>query len=313
MAVPSTLRDPSGGAPPLGRLLDHVVGLLVDHVTSPNDPADGWRFGPLLIVSAAEGFAAAALAAAAAAQGATLAAADVATWHGEALGREIAAALEDDRIDRFAAALAAMRLVVVDGIDCVGGGERQESLAHLLDTSTAAGTVWCVSVPRLPPEGLEPRCATRVSAGLILPVTSAPMTTHAAGPVPSLGRVIRAAARHHDVSIDAVLGPARHRTVAAARSLAMYLARRLTGRSLQAIGAACGGRDHTTVLHAVRMAGARIARDPAFAADVERLAVALSGAADTRSGHAGRRRSDVGSAVLGRTLSSRRRGRRRQA
>lgn len=307
MAVASPKRDPlsSGEHPPRSRLLHHAIGLLIDHVSGPRTVPGGWRFGPLVIVSAAEDAAVAAVS-----RGTPLAAAEVVAWHGEALGRELVAALADDRFDRLAATLSAARLVVVDRIDRVAGDEAQEGLAHVFDVTTAAGVAWCVSVATMPAEGLGPRCATRLGAGLV--VAAPPMPDAAVvGPIPSLGRVMRAAARHHDVPVDAVLGPARRRTVAAARSLAMYLARRLTGHSLQAIGDACGGRDHTTVLHGVRVCAAHIARDPAFAADVDRLVAELSGAASPR--HAARRRSGVGSAALSRSLAGGHPGRRRKA
>lgn len=316
MAIDPRLSDPSRPGEPslVGRLLDHAVGLLVDHVTGlPGRSAD-WPFGPLVIVSAAEGVAATAVTAAAATRGATLAGSGVAVWHGQALGRDLAAAVAGERFERFTAAVAALRLVVIDRIDLVTGAEVEESLASLFDASTAAGTAWCVSVPQLPPAGLGPRCATRLGAGLVVPAAMPPAPRAAApGRTPAVGRIIRAAARYHDVPVDAILGPVRMRTVAAARSLAMYLARRLTGRSFHSIGAACGRRDHTTVLHAVRVCGTRIARDPGFAADVERLAAALTGAVETRSPGALGRRSRVGSAALAGTLATRRRDRRRQA
>ncbi|MFM9059968.1 MAG: helix-turn-helix domain-containing protein [Planctomycetaceae bacterium] len=255
--------------------------------------------------------------AAAAAQTVTLARAGVAVWHGETLGQELAAAVAGDRFDRFTSMVAALRLVVVNRIDLAAGADMEESLTHLFDVSMAAGTAWCVSMPRLPPAGLDPRCVTRLGAGLVVPATIPPVSgATATGHAPALGRIIRSAARYHDVPVAAILGPARMRTVAAARSLAMYLARRLTGRSFHSIGAAFGGRDHTTVLHAVRVCGTRIARDPAFAADVERLAVALTGAAGVAPPDAEgalRRRSPVGSAALASVLATRRRDRRRQA
>lgn len=47
-------------------------------------------------------------------------------------------------------------------------------------------------------------------------------------------------------------GKRRHRSVASARQICMYLSRRLTPLSLGEIGGYFGGRDHTTVLHAIR-------------------------------------------------------------
>jgi chromosomal replication initiator protein len=66
------------------------------------------------------------------------------------------------------------------------------------------------------------------------------------------GLVIGATSRQHGLTAADLVGPSRCRQVSLARGMAMYLARRLTPKSLESIGAAFGGRDHTTVLHAVR-------------------------------------------------------------
>jgi chromosomal replication initiator protein len=51
----------------------------------------------------------------------------------------------------------------------------------------------------------------------------------------------------------------------------MYLAKQMTSRSLPEIGRKFGGRDHTTVLHAVRKVEELKATDSAFAEDLELL------------------------------------------
>jgi chromosomal replication initiator protein len=51
----------------------------------------------------------------------------------------------------------------------------------------------------------------------------------------------------------------------------MYLAKTLTLRSLPEIGRRFGGRDHTTVLHAVRKIEALVARDVSLSEEVESL------------------------------------------
>ena len=55
------------------------------------------------------------------------------------------------------------------------------------------------------------------------------------------------------------------------RQVAMYLAKTLTLRSLPEIGRRFGGRDHTTVLHAVRKIEALVSRDVALSEEVESL------------------------------------------
>jgi len=63
---------------------------------------------------------------------------------------------------------------------------------------------------------------------------------------------IDAAARHYGVSVERLLGPSRTRTNCAARHVAIYAMRQVApSLTLESIGAAVGGRDHSTVLHAI--------------------------------------------------------------
>jgi len=57
----------------------------------------------------------------------------------------------------------------------------------------------------------------------------------------------------------------------------MYLAKQLTSRSLPEIGRKFGGRDHTTVMHAVRKIEELMAADPSLSQDVEVLRRTLTG------------------------------------
>ena len=69
----------------------------------------------------------------------------------------------------------------------------------------------------------------------------------------------------------------RARAVARPRQVAMYLSKQLTTRSLPEIGRKFGGRDHTTVMHAVRKIEEIKATDNGFAEDVELLRRMLEG------------------------------------
>ena len=73
------------------------------------------------------------------------------------------------------------------------------------------------------------------------------------------------------VTHDELVSPRRSQAVAYPRQVAMYLAKTLTLRSLPEIGRRFGGRDHTTVLHAVRKIEALVARDTALSEEVESL------------------------------------------
>ena len=63
----------------------------------------------------------------------------------------------------------------------------------------------------------------------------------------------------------------RSRAVARPRQIAMYLSKQLTQHSLPDIGRRFGGRDHTTVLHAVKKVDELCAVDVSFRDDVEFL------------------------------------------
>lgn len=57
---------------------------------------------------------------------------------------------------------------------------------------------------------------------------------------------------HFGIGIDKIQGKTRKRAIVEARQLAMYLAKKLTGKSLKAIGDNFGGRDHSTVIYSCR-------------------------------------------------------------
>ncbi len=63
----------------------------------------------------------------------------------------------------------------------------------------------------------------------------------------------------------------RTRTIAVPRQVAMYLCRRHTNASFPVIGDRFGGRDHSTVIHAVQVIERKVREDPTFQASVERL------------------------------------------
>lgn len=78
-------------------------------------------------------------------------------------------------------------------------------------------------------------------------------------------------AEHFNIRIADMHSARRARQVARPRQVAMYLAKQLTSRSLPEIGRKFGGRDHTTVMHAVKRIEELQDSDSAFAEDVELL------------------------------------------
>ncbi|HUN13264.1 MAG TPA: DnaA/Hda family protein [Rhabdaerophilum sp.] len=81
----------------------------------------------------------------------------------------------------------------------------------------------------------------------------------------------RLVANHYNVSRADILSSRRTATVVRPRQIAMYLAKSLTLRSLPEIGRRFGGRDHTTVLHAVRKIEGMVTTDTELAGEIDHL------------------------------------------
>ena len=87
----------------------------------------------------------------------------------------------------------------------------------------------------------------------------------------TVDEIIRKVADHYNLRMSDLLSARRARQVARPRQVAMYLAKTLTSRSLPEIGRKFGGRDHTTVIHAVRKIEELRVTDSQIAEDVELL------------------------------------------
>jgi len=85
----------------------------------------------------------------------------------------------------------------------------------------------------------------------------------------------RRVADHYALKINDLISPRRAREVARPRQVAMYLAKMLTPRSLPEIGRRFGGRDHTTVMHAVKRIESLRALDHELDRDINHLRRAL--------------------------------------
>ena len=69
----------------------------------------------------------------------------------------------------------------------------------------------------------------------------------------SIESIQKAVAEHFELRVNDLTGPKRPKQIAEARLLAMYLSRKLTNHSHKEIGTAFGGRNHATVVHAVKV------------------------------------------------------------
>lgn len=87
----------------------------------------------------------------------------------------------------------------------------------------------------------------------------------------TIDEIQKATARHFHIDPAEMRSKRRSRAVARPRQIAMYLAKKMTPRSLPEIGRIFGGRDHSTVIHAVRTIEALRARDADIDADIRAL------------------------------------------
>jgi chromosomal replication initiator protein len=89
---------------------------------------------------------------------------------------------------------------------------------------------------------------------LDLEVARKAFTEEAATPAKKIGipDILQVVMDRFNIRLADLQGKRRHRSLASARQICMYLSRQLTTLSLGEIGGYFGGRDHTTVLHAIR-------------------------------------------------------------
>lgn len=87
----------------------------------------------------------------------------------------------------------------------------------------------------------------------------------------TMDEIMRKTCDYYNVRMTDLLSPKRSRNIARPRQMAMYLSKHLTSRSYPEIGKRFGGRDHTTVIHAVRKIEELKAQDAQVAEDAEML------------------------------------------
>ena len=87
----------------------------------------------------------------------------------------------------------------------------------------------------------------------------------------TIEEIIRKVADHYNLRMSDMISARRSRTISRPRQLAMFLAKNLTAKSLPEIGRRFGGRDHTTVIHAVKKIEELKNKDLQIAEEVEIL------------------------------------------
>ncbi len=81
---------------------------------------------------------------------------------------------------------------------------------------------------------------------------------------PTIQNIITVVTEFYSVRLTDLQSKHRQRSIALPRQVCMYLARRCTRHSLEEIGGFFGGRDHTTVMHALRSVNTKRGKDPDF-------------------------------------------------
>lgn len=81
--------------------------------------------------------------------------------------------------------------------------------------------------------------------------------------------IIRTVAEHKGVSYEDIISTKRNQEIAEARQISMYLCRKLTDLSLQAVGNCFGGRDHSTVINGEKKIKDKIASNSALSKEID--------------------------------------------
>ena len=102
-------------------------------------------------------------------------------------------------------------------------------------------------------------------------------TTDRGSEVLDLNTIMEKLSTHYRVPISELVSKKRTASVAHPRQMVMYFCRQLTNMSLEEIGRAIGGRDHSTVLYACQKIQGRAQVDPTFRREVEFVRSLLTG------------------------------------
>ena len=96
----------------------------------------------------------------------------------------------------------------------------------------------------------------------------------------SIQDILDAITSFYDVKLTDLLSKRRHKSITVPRQVGMWLARKNTRFSLEEIGGYFGGRDHTTVMHAIKSIDQKRGTDNQFSRDMEQIEGNLSVSGD---------------------------------
>jgi chromosomal replication initiator protein len=93
--------------------------------------------------------------------------------------------------------------------------------------------------------------------------------------VPTIAGIQATVASYYDLSVPELISASRAARIAWPRQVAIHLVRELTHASLHAIGAAFGGRNHATVLHACKRVSERVKTDAEASSHIAELSAMI--------------------------------------
>ena len=87
----------------------------------------------------------------------------------------------------------------------------------------------------------------------------------------SIDSIQRIVSKKYNIPNDHLIGESRKKEIAFARHIAMYLSKETTKSSLKTIGLHFGGRDHSTVIHAIKLISKQLEDNPEFSSEIQSL------------------------------------------
>jgi len=91
----------------------------------------------------------------------------------------------------------------------------------------------------------------------------------------SINQIQKAISDYFNIKLSALLSKKRTKDIVTARQIAIYISRELTELSLPVIGAAFGGKDHTTILHSYNKIKNKIGKDKGLKSTIDNLSLKI--------------------------------------
>lgn len=152
--------------------------------------------------------------------------------------------------------------IEADGIDI--GDDLIEYIAHSVDTNIReleGVLISLVAHASLTKRDIDLALAKQVLKNIV----------HEIDTEVSINYLQKVVTEHYKVSLESLKSKTRKKEVVMARHVAMYLAKQYTNHSLKSIGHYCGGRDHSTVIHALQAVNDMLDTAPQFRLSLEEL------------------------------------------